>query len=105
GFRNAVHANSSFLRPRFLCQAHLSLKQASAEKVPAHGSRMHQVPQHSLLMKTDLQPPTGLQEDTLLRRKRRWVRRRIFTECRFLCMGTACGGCMRLPIIPRISNG
>jgi len=38
---------------------------------------MHRVPQHSMLMKTDLQPPTGLPEDTLLRSKRRWVRRRI----------------------------
>jgi hypothetical protein len=59
----------------------------------------------SLPMKTDLQSGTGLQEGTLLKKKKQRIRRRIFAECRFWCMGTACGWCMRLPIIPRISNG
>src|SRR5215471_400086 len=87
------------------CAKLILLKQVSAEKVPAHGSRIHQVPQNSSLMKTDPQSPTGLQRGPLLRKKKLRLRPRIFPACGFLCTGTACGGCMRLPIIPRISNG
>jgi len=54
-------------------------------------------------MNTEPKAQRDLQKGTLLRKNNAFITRRISAACRFWCMGTACGECVRLPIIPRIS--
>jgi hypothetical protein len=54
-------------------------------------------------MNTETKAQRDVQKGTLLGKNSASITRRISAACRFWCMGTTCGGCMRFPIIPRIS--
>jgi len=49
-------------------------------------------------MNTETKALRDLQKGTLLRKNSARITRRISAACRLWCMGTTCGGCMRLPI-------